>query len=123
MAKMTREQLKKRKAELRIVARQQLSKTEVMRFRLDPDNIISLCKIAERKKMNLGAMVRDWVLERMRYELGSKTSSHMTALTFDKFPGNQSLAVDTELLTNIMQRLSRLEATAPKQHKKSPSRT
>jgi hypothetical protein len=68
MAKMSEAQLKKRKAELGRQARKELAKTEIMRFRLEPRNILHLYEIAEQKHQHVGSMVRQWVLERMEAE-------------------------------------------------------
>ncbi len=71
MAKISKEELNKRKAELGKHAREELSKTEVMRFRMDPKSILRLYELAEKKRQNVGAMVRQWVVERMEAEARS----------------------------------------------------
>jgi hypothetical protein len=101
MAKMTKAELKKRKAALSSLARQQLAKTEIMRFRLEPDNIINLYKLAEKKKVHVSTMVRNWVLECMKLELAAPSSPKRST--------KHTNTTDSNLLNDIMVRLDRLE--------------
>src|SRR5579872_935577 len=104
--KISREELKERKAELGKHAREELAKTEVMHFRLDPNNILKLYELAEKKRQNPGAMVRQWVLERMAVEMGllGKVKSKTSVTNFPKSTDNSNA-----LFNAILSRLDLLE--------------
>ena len=65
---MNKRQLEKRKAEMTARAKAELAKTEIVQFRLDRKSIMILFKLTEKYRKPLGAMVREWVLERMQQE-------------------------------------------------------
>jgi hypothetical protein len=81
MTKLSKEELKERMTNLKAKARAEVSKTEVMHFRVDPQNIEQLYVIAGQKKKPVGAMVREWVLERIQLELSSTKSQQPISLT------------------------------------------
>jgi hypothetical protein len=105
MPKISKEELKKRKAELGLRAREEIAKTEVMRFRLDPKNILILCELAEKRHQHVGAMVREWVLERMETETAyaGKSTAPPGKVSSKKVSENETNSID------ILQRLDRLE--------------
>lgn len=107
MAKISKEQLKKRKAELGKQAREELAKSEVMRFRLAPTSILQLCELAEQKRQHVGTMVREWVLERAEAEanLGYKAGA-ISGMC--KEPSGAAYYSDFDL-NAILQRLQSLE--------------
>lgn len=78
MKKMTRQQLEERKARLTEAARSEVAKREVMHFRLDAATIQGLYEIAEEQQRPVGAMVREWVSERLDRERGVKTTPTIT---------------------------------------------
>ena len=73
MSKMTKEELKRRKAELKKIAHAEIIKREVMQFRLEPENIEKLYRIAAQKRKPVGTLVREWMIERINTEPISKT--------------------------------------------------
>jgi hypothetical protein len=75
MPKMTKEELARRKRELTAAARTSIAKSEVLQFRLEPDSILEIYEIASEKKLPVGTMLRQWVLERVDVERGSKMAS------------------------------------------------
>jgi hypothetical protein len=77
MSKMTKKELQQRMTKLKLSARAQLAKTEVMHFRLDADSIEKLYAMAGKKRKPVGALVREWVLERLQTESGEKSKSAM----------------------------------------------
>jgi hypothetical protein len=77
---MDKRELEKRKAEMTSRARAEVAKTEIVQFRLDPANILRLYELAEKNKKPLGAMVRNWVLERMAVESTSGTQASFAEL-------------------------------------------
>ena len=74
--------------EMRSVAREEVAKREVLHFRIDKPSILEIYEVATRKKEPVGSMVREWVLERLQDEQGTKRKTN---------------------LKNIEQRLSALE--------------
>jgi hypothetical protein len=77
---MDKRELEKRKAEMTSRARAEVAKTEIVQFRLDPINILRLYELAEKSKKPLGAMVRNWVLERMALEPTSRGQASFAEL-------------------------------------------
>lgn len=70
---MTKEELKRRKAELKKIVHAEMIKREVMQFRLEPENIEKLYRIAAQKRKPVGTLVREWIVERINLEAMSKT--------------------------------------------------
>lgn len=70
MAKMTAGHLAKRKKQSRDAAKAEIAKSEIMHFRLDPKSIQGIYAVAEKQRKNPGALVREWVLERLAAESG-----------------------------------------------------
>ena len=75
MPKMTKEELANRKVDMALRARTEVAKTEIMQFRLDAANIEKLHEQAAKCKMPVGAMVRQWVLDRLVVEETGKLSA------------------------------------------------
>ncbi len=74
MSKMTKEELKKRKAELKKIVHAEIIKREVMQFRLEPENIDRLYRIAAQKRKPAGTLVREWIIDRIDDEQKTKVS-------------------------------------------------
>jgi len=81
MSKLSKKQLKERMDKLKASARAEVAKTEVMHFRMDAPSIEQLYVLAGQKKMPVGALVRQWVLERMQLE--SNPAAEMTVSLVD----------------------------------------
>jgi hypothetical protein len=112
MAGLSKDELRKRKGELAKHARQALAKTEVMRFRLDPKNILQFCELAEKRSQHVGTMVREWVLERMQAELAASDKRSMRSTASKSVPGYSRGIIGGAgdgALTSILQRLDHLE--------------
>ena len=92
---MMREQLERLKAQTKKQAREEVAKREIFHFRIDTESILELYKLAEKRRKPVGAMVREWVLERLGHEKGG--GSHTA---------RQS---DLAELSRIKERLSSLE--------------
>ncbi len=103
MARISKEELQKRKAELSKLARQELAKTEVMRFRLEPNNILKLCELAEQRCQHVGTMVRQWVLERMQTEMNPDDKTTPASIT----PLFNTVLHRIDLLETEVKRLSK----------------
>ena len=80
MSKLGKKQLQQRMSKLTAAARAEVAKTEVMHFRLDPQSIERLYGLAGQKRKPVGAMVREWVLERMEQELSSAPNPKSVSL-------------------------------------------
>lgn len=115
--------------ELRSYARSEMAKTEIVQFRVDKADFERLVEAATACQMPMGAMVRDWVLNRLEPEgrrvLRSKTATPMivaeqssTLWTDTRTAGQHSsqyqLSDDlVELrheLSSLKQRLDRVES-------------
>jgi hypothetical protein len=75
MPKMSREELDRRKAQTGERARAEVAKTEIMQFRLDAESIERLYAQSAKCKLPVGAMVRQWVLERLAKEEAHTSSA------------------------------------------------
>lgn len=72
MGKMTKDELQRRKAELKKMVHADVVKREVMQFRLEPENIERLYKVALKKRKPVGTLIREWVSQRIESELGGQ---------------------------------------------------
>jgi hypothetical protein len=92
MAKLTSGQLAKRKKQSREAARAQIAKSEVMHFRLDPNSIQRIYAVAEKQRKNPGALVREWVLERLGAESGEGQTLEQRVTALEKLTAKLSQA-------------------------------
>ncbi len=60
--------------ELRSYAKWELSKSDIVQFRVDKADFEHLVKTATELQTPMGAMVRQWVLERLESSTGQVTS-------------------------------------------------
>ncbi len=77
---MNKQQLEKRKKEMTARAKAELSKTEIVQFRLDRKNIMTLFELSEQHRKPVGTMVREWVLERAREEQSNSSSTILRSI-------------------------------------------
>jgi hypothetical protein len=61
-------ELKKRKEATKRAAKADLLKSGIVQFRIELDLLDELYKLAESRRMRMGGMVRQWVLERLNDE-------------------------------------------------------
>lgn len=54
--------------EMRQSARAEIARRHVLHFRIDKTNIAAVYKVAAEKKVPVGSMIRDWVLDRLAQE-------------------------------------------------------
>lgn len=86
MSKVTKKELAKRKNEMTQRARADVAKTEIMQFRLDTDTIQKLYEHADKAKMPVGTMVRQWVMDRLTIEEnGGQNDIASLHARFDRF--------------------------------------
>lgn len=58
-----------------------IAKREIIHFRLDEQSLRYLQELAIKRKKHVGALVRDWVLERISYEIDHSTDRSQNAPT------------------------------------------
>jgi hypothetical protein len=120
MGKMTKEQLQKRKAELKKLVHAEITKREVMQFRLEPENIDKLYQIALKQRVAVGTLVREWIIERINAEL-KQGQDHGLPPAKSKDDQSMHLAIAKlrselrEPLDEIMARVSVLENITQRQ--------
>lgn len=102
----TEERLDKLDREVRAQARRDLAKSQIINFRLDPDNVMRLFEVADRKRKALGPMIREWVLERLDQE-----QEEASLATKTKLSGHELVEVREALrrYTTSDERLGELE--------------
>ncbi len=102
MGRMTKQELQKRKAELKRMVHADIVRREVMQFRLEPENIERLYQIAVKKRKPVGTMIREWVTDRITTEL-SPAKAEVLSLNDIRQP-----------LQEIKERITIFEAAAKK---------
>jgi hypothetical protein len=68
LAKLNSKQLKKAHKELQEDSRQRVAERGVLQFRADPETILAVIDAAEKNKMPVGALLRQWVQEKLTLE-------------------------------------------------------
>lgn len=68
MTPISKEELARRKARLGEDARAELVKSGIVQFRVEPAVLEELCDLSDVKRMRMGGMVREWVLDRLKKE-------------------------------------------------------
>lgn len=87
---------------MRKAIREKLTKSELLNFRMPSDRIELLYEIAERKRVNISTLLRDWINEKIELET-----------TGNKLPTTEEQNVQhlSELVEDLSQRLRVLEET------------
>ncbi|MBP9092428.1 hypothetical protein KBI23_15480 [bacterium] len=68
MAKLSSKQLEEAHESLRDEARQRIADRGVLQFRADPQTILAVLAASDKAKMPVGAMLRQWVQEKVMLE-------------------------------------------------------
>ena len=68
LAKLNSKELKKAHQDLKGEARQKVADRGVLQFRADPETILAVLDAAEKNKMPVGALLRQWVQEKLAME-------------------------------------------------------
>lgn len=68
MAKLDSKQLKKAHSALKDDARQRIADRGLLQFRADPDTVLAVLDAADKNKMAVGALLRQWVQEKLMLE-------------------------------------------------------
>lgn len=66
MAKLDKEQLEKAHKELKSDARKRIAERGVLQFRADEGTILAVMAAADKANMPVGAMLRQWVQEKLQ---------------------------------------------------------
>lgn len=70
MAKLTPEELNHAHKELKSDARKRVAERGILQFRADSETVKAVLQAADDCKMPVGAMLRQWVQERLQIEAG-----------------------------------------------------
>lgn len=77
MSNMSSEERQKRRERLAAQALESVAKSEQFNFRVDSETIKRLYKVAADQKKPVGALVREWVLERLNQEQMAPSSAEL----------------------------------------------
>jgi predicted DNA binding CopG/RHH family protein len=82
---MSAQEREKRRAAVGKVASEKIAKSEQLNFRIEEKSIKDLQKMAFKKGLPVGTMIRDWVLERLAQEkLGDPEKTGKALLLLDE---------------------------------------
>lgn len=79
MAKLNSKQLQKAHSELKDDARQRVAERGVLQFRADPDTIRAVMDAAEKHNMPVGALIRQWIQEKLDIEASPQKTPDLFA--------------------------------------------
>lgn len=68
MAKLTSKQLHKAHEEVKNDARQRVAERGILQFRADPETVLAVLSAADKQKIPVGALLRQWVQEKLALE-------------------------------------------------------
>ncbi|MCC6980880.1 MAG: hypothetical protein IT343_21350 [Candidatus Melainabacteria bacterium] len=68
MSKLNQKELKKAHKDLQIDARQRVAERGVLQFRADKETILAILDAADRRKMPVGALLREWIQDKLVLE-------------------------------------------------------
>lgn len=68
MAKLDKKQLEKAHKELNSDARKRIAERGILQFRADEETILAVMTAADKAKMPVGAILRQWVQEKLQIE-------------------------------------------------------
>jgi hypothetical protein len=94
----------KRVSGIRAAAAGAVRKSGQLNFRIEPEVIARLGELSVKKRVPLGTMIRNWVVERLECEEKQVRSQRL------QYPGDDSaLAVGEDCLNPIISRIEALE--------------
>ena len=74
MAKLNATELNSAHKELKADARHRIAERGILQFRADPETVQAVLEAADEQNMPVGAMLRQWVQERLMLETGKQKS-------------------------------------------------
>lgn len=72
MAKLNSKELSRAHKELKADARERVAERGLLQFRADPATVKAVLKVADARKMPVGAVLREWVQDRLLVETGKQ---------------------------------------------------
>ena len=72
MARLNAKELDKAHKELKAEARERVAERGILQFRADPETIKAVLQAADEQNMPVGAMLRQWVQEKLMLEIGKR---------------------------------------------------
>ncbi len=103
----------KKTDKVRNAARESAIKSELLNFRMPADRIRLIYDIAEKNKVNISTLLRDWINEKIDEEAGSDS----------KPPTDEQIQFLSEALDALSERLRILEKQAKGEPVKKPAQS
>jgi hypothetical protein len=95
MAKLNAKQLEKAHGELQADARDRVVERGLLQFRADADTVKAVLQAADERNMPVGALLRQWIQERLFSEHGKQKSPDLV----------QRVTLLEEAVTDLQQKL------------------
>lgn len=95
MANLNKKRLEKAHKELNGDARKRIAERGVLQFRADEETILAVMSAADKVNMPVGAMLRQWVQEKLHIESAGKKAPDLV----------QRVSVLEQAITDLRQRL------------------
>ncbi len=95
MAKLDKRQLEKAHEDLKTAARKRIAERGVLQFRADEETILAVIAAADKANMPVGAMLRQWVQEKLQIEKARKKAPDLV----------QRVSILEQAVNDIQQRL------------------
>ncbi len=100
MSKLTKEQLDARRKRMQEEALSRVAKTEQLNIRMDEYSIMQLYSRAEKEGKPVGALVREWIVEKLDSDKQSRIETHLAKIL--------------TIVESLDSRIEKLEKDAPK---------
>jgi hypothetical protein len=72
MAKLNSKQVQKAHEDLQTDARQRIAERGILQFRADPETVLAVMDAADKQKVPVGALLRQWVQEKLMIETSTQ---------------------------------------------------
>lgn len=95
-------ELQQRISRVKKKARDYLTKTEIVQFRLDAETYAALFSLAEKHRKPAGTLVREWVSDRISRDMAATAGSATSALQPSEHELLLSLQKDVEKLKQLI---------------------
>ncbi len=129
--KMAKGELKRRKDATRRAAKEELLKSGIVQFRVESSVLEDLYELAESKRVRMGGMVRQWVLDRLSREKNGSAQDQKSQsfvakaaadYTVDRSAKSQSGSRDLSKRVSALEKLIDDLLSAEKQAAMKPAR-
>ncbi|MFN8659632.1 MAG: hypothetical protein U0105_25075 [Candidatus Obscuribacterales bacterium] len=95
MAKLDKKQLEKAHKELKGDARKRIAERGILQFRADEETILAVMTAAEKAKMPVGTILRQWVQEKLQIETAREKAPDLV----------QRVSILEQVVTDLQQKL------------------